>query len=545
MRQVLSELETVDSLGEESSFYQNTAAREFKIYKSMHNNNEKPYETDAFPLLFPNGIGTYEDVFAKCGKIRFKDYRSNSLNVIEHQSWILWSKTTEKQIKERLVLELTHGLMKIKKKKNQTGTLSKPPPSLPKPINSDNTLNRFPTPDPILLNSSLAAAQDNVMKIKTIPIKDINQLDSYGNTVLIWAANNGSIHTVNYLISIPTCDLNIQGYLGNTAISRCARGGHVECMAALLKAKANPNIGNVKKQYPLHFAAYAEQIECIQVMISSKLCDYTVLDRKGRIPAEDTRNRRIKQMLINAAKEIQDQNETNPKESKTSHGHSHNGQPCGGHGHASKKSATASPPSSCYSSNIVFVLILSLLCAVYFNASFQFTALHDWETIIASTAKTSTEIERKQKMERAWNMVSTFENYPQWNTFTTFVGTKKPVKINDPVTLHVTLDPPFPVNMLYLGTSNLTLDFVWLEYEPKEYKMCWGIRGNVISNMFLTSYRCCELKWVEKGVQVRHSDLNVGLMAPIVRVMYMDVIEQGFKKMTKDMKLFLGEEERR
>ena len=44
-------------------------------------------------------------------------------------------------------------------------------------------------------------------------------------------------------------------------------------------------------------------------MISSKLCDYTVLDRKGRIPAEDTRNRRIKQMLINAAKEIQDQNE--------------------------------------------------------------------------------------------------------------------------------------------------------------------------------------------------------------------------------------------
>ena len=134
--------------------------------------------------------------------------------------------------------------------------------------------------------------------------KELMATDGYGNTLLIWAADRGALNCLNYLLEKKAVvgHINHRGYLGNTALSRAARGGHVRCVEALLsRPEIDPNIPNDKKQYPLHFAAFKNKLECVRAFIKSNKCDYNVRDRKGRVPAEDCSNPDIISMLIEAA----------------------------------------------------------------------------------------------------------------------------------------------------------------------------------------------------------------------------------------------------
>ena len=42
------------------------------------------------------------------------------------------------------------------------------------------------------------------------------------------------------------------------------------------------------RQSPLHFAAFKKKPEVAALLLAHPVCDPIVLDRKGRIPAEDT-----------------------------------------------------------------------------------------------------------------------------------------------------------------------------------------------------------------------------------------------------------------
>jgi len=76
----------------------------------------------------------------------------------------------------------------------------------------------------------------------------------------------------------------------------------VECVRLLLGAPGiDPNIGNDKKQYPLHFAAFKKKRECVAAMLESGKCDLQVKDRKGRTPDQDTSDAQISQMIREAA----------------------------------------------------------------------------------------------------------------------------------------------------------------------------------------------------------------------------------------------------
>lgn len=138
--------------------------------------------------------------------------------------------------------------------------------------------------------------------------------DESGNFPLIWAADAGQAAALEYILSQSNdngdsdekVDINTRGYLGNTAIARAARGGHVACVKLLLaqiqndndSMNINPNIGNEKKQYPLHFAAFKKHPEVVRVLLDSGLCDTLVKDRKGRTPAEDTSVEMIRDMIL-------------------------------------------------------------------------------------------------------------------------------------------------------------------------------------------------------------------------------------------------------
>jgi uncharacterized protein len=97
--------------------------------------------------------------------------------------------------------------------------------------------------------------------------------------------------------------VNQRGFLGNTALSRACRQGHEGAVRALLATPGvDPNVGNDKLQFPLHFAAFQRHAGVVRLMLESGLCDTTVTDRKGRTPAEDTKDVAIREMILGAAR---------------------------------------------------------------------------------------------------------------------------------------------------------------------------------------------------------------------------------------------------
>lgn len=149
----------------------------------------------------------------------------------------------------------------------------------------------------------MAAYNGNTSLLSSLPATNLLIVDETENTPLIWSADQGHTDTLQIILDAVTkidpSSVNARGFLGNTALSRAARGGHVECVIALLKIpEINPNIPNDKMQYPLHFAAFKRKPEVVKILLEHKACDSTVIDRKGRTPAEDTSDIDIRNMIL-------------------------------------------------------------------------------------------------------------------------------------------------------------------------------------------------------------------------------------------------------
>mmetsp|Transcript_32552 Transcript_32552/g.86008 ORF Transcript_32552/g.86008 Transcript_32552/m.86008 type:complete len:200 (-) Transcript_32552:115-714(-) len=147
--------------------------------------------------------------------------------------------------------------------------------------------------------AAIAAVAGDLTALKAVPsFEGLNAPDDSGNTPLVWAANAGQKEAVELLLYAKV-DANALGFLQNSAVSRACRMGHVEVLRTLLSAPgmACMNVPNSKQQYPLHFAAFKKHLECVKVMLEFGV-DTTVLDRKGRTPAEDTSCPVIRQAIL-------------------------------------------------------------------------------------------------------------------------------------------------------------------------------------------------------------------------------------------------------
>ncbi len=173
-------------------------------------------------------------------------------------------------------------------------------------INDDGTLKKFSTPKATSAVAKAASSGD-VSTLETLPKSDLLATDEHGNSALIWAADKGQTDALNHILEVisnePDDDqslhLNLKGYLGNTALARASRGGHVNCVAVLIaQNRIDPNMCNEKMQFPLHFGAFKKHLEVVKVLLESGKCDTFVKDRKGRTPAEDTGIQEIKDMII-------------------------------------------------------------------------------------------------------------------------------------------------------------------------------------------------------------------------------------------------------
>lgn len=175
----------------------------------------------------------------------------------------------------------------------------------PTGINPDGTLRDYPMPVP-QTPACIAASTGDADFLRSIGEADLlAPEESSGNTPLIWAADRGHTRALEVILeSVERQDqssVNARGYIGNTALSRAARGGHLDCVKALLAATLiDPNIPNEKMQYPLHFAAYKRHAGVVQALLSASACSTMVTDRKGRTPAEDTKDEAIRSMILAA-----------------------------------------------------------------------------------------------------------------------------------------------------------------------------------------------------------------------------------------------------
>eukprot|EP00469_Lotharella_globosa_P010546 CAMPEP_0167777266 /NCGR_PEP_ID=MMETSP0111_2-20121227/3597_1 /TAXON_ID=91324 /ORGANISM="Lotharella globosa, Strain CCCM811" /LENGTH=372 /DNA_ID=CAMNT_0007667429 /DNA_START=133 /DNA_END=1251 /DNA_ORIENTATION=- len=161
-------------------------------------------------------------------------------------------------------------------------------------------LVKYPSPNPPVTAAAKAAAAGDAKALADLPVDQLlTEEEGEGqNPPIVWAAENGSEECIDILLKAGV-DVDKQGYLGATAICRASRSGHVEALKRLLAAGGNPDIPNIKRQYPLHFAAFKLNHKAVDVLLAhgaSTIC----LDRKGRTPAEDTSDANIRARILEA-----------------------------------------------------------------------------------------------------------------------------------------------------------------------------------------------------------------------------------------------------
>jgi len=79
-------------------------------------------------------------------------------------------------------------------------------------------------------------------------------VDEEGNSPMFWACGCGNESLVKMLVEKYKFPVNDQNYEGFTALIVAVMGGYSGIVEYLLKKGANPNICNLKRESPLHFA---------------------------------------------------------------------------------------------------------------------------------------------------------------------------------------------------------------------------------------------------------------------------------------------------
>jgi hypothetical protein len=237
-------------------------------------------------------------------------------------------------------------------------------------------------------------------------------------------------------------------------------------------------------------------------------------------------------------------------------------------------------------------LLVAALAVV--GKSWSFTAAVDWTSILAIVPSSpglgdaDAEVSARAEvaaLERCWRVLTAFERYGEWNSFTVGValgggGAGSLPSVGDRVALTVALGHPWPLDRALAlvhpaiaattdngsgvqataasttRTTTLDLAFTWTEFDPRARRMCWGMRHRDVGPAFVRaalhrlihSNRCAELRYSRSpategagtavtagSVQVRHTDENVGILAPLVGVLFRGPIELGFAQMTEDL----------
>ncbi|TMW68597.1 hypothetical protein Poli38472_006065 [Pythium oligandrum] len=115
-----------------------------------------------------------------------------------------------------------------------------------------------------------AVIKANVVKLQQLLDAGVNldAKDEDERTPLHWAAGNGSVDVVEYLVEHAKARVNVQDDAGWTPLMSAASAGHSDVVSFLLSRGADANVPNENDQLPLHYHKGRQQI-------AELLLDYT------------------------------------------------------------------------------------------------------------------------------------------------------------------------------------------------------------------------------------------------------------------------------
>jgi ankyrin repeat protein len=113
----------------------------------------------------------------------------------------------------------------------------------------------------------IAVRNDDTQKVERFIERgmDVNTADNNGTTLLMYAARNGNVELLEYLLKIKP-NLLIKNRYGETSIMLAALQGHLDCVKTLAKAGAAINPGG-EGWTPLSYAAFAGQADIAAYLI--------------------------------------------------------------------------------------------------------------------------------------------------------------------------------------------------------------------------------------------------------------------------------------
>ncbi|KAL8574487.1 hypothetical protein ACOMHN_060157 [Nucella lapillus] len=151
-----------------------------------------------------------------------------------------------------------------------------------------------------LWSAALSGQTDDVRK-RLEKGDDVNARDKSGYTALHYAARNNHLEVCRLLL-LHGSEVNAVTKTGQaTPLHRAAYTGSVEVVRLLLQNKADPLAVDTDGMTPLHKALERGHRETAQILVLDAPGTITVLDSRGRAPADLTQDAELKRLLLERA----------------------------------------------------------------------------------------------------------------------------------------------------------------------------------------------------------------------------------------------------
>ncbi|XP_063225666.1 transient receptor potential channel pyrexia [Bacillus rossius redtenbacheri] len=135
------------------------------------------------------------------------------------------------------------------------------------------------------LHSAVKANAIDCVELLVTEGGGINALGPGGYTPLHIAADLGHAGCMKILLEIAHANPNVKtAEKRASALHLAAEGGFHECVCMLLEHGAEADVRNIRGQTPLHLAAKAQSVDCVETLLKVGGCDVNTLDVDKRSP---------------------------------------------------------------------------------------------------------------------------------------------------------------------------------------------------------------------------------------------------------------------
>lgn len=155
-----------------------------------------------------------------------------------------------------------------------------------------------------------AVVRGNVAYVKKLlgTSIDVNAPDRNGWRALHWAILTKRLEIVKMLLGVSNIDVNVKNSLGMTPLHCCVKTYNNHMVQLLLDAGSDINQTDRNKETPLHYAAWQNDENMVQTILTCPRVDVSIINKWGDSPialADSCGHERIVEILKNYMKKVE------------------------------------------------------------------------------------------------------------------------------------------------------------------------------------------------------------------------------------------------